>query len=327
VTLLRLSRYGRAAGTATRRPLPPPPILRAPFDPSFRPCETLLGWCYAELAAISPPSLPSGANLGPPPPGRAGVKASSATSTVTTKPSAVLRDIDRIPSRRSIAWADVVGYGPNPRECIDAVMRCKMVLLGNHDQGAMFDPEAFNRPAERAIFWTRSQLGPSAESRQAARSAGSPRRTARSHREEATCTSTARSRANPLNEYVFPETSTTSGKMERIFALVERYCFQGHTPRPRRLVEQAPTKPVSVPQPREVGQRLPAGRAARRSVTSARRPARATATRAPATSCFDANHPLPSRRVRPRTTIKKIYSIPISRTSRRPPPRRPLRKG
>jgi diadenosine tetraphosphatase ApaH/serine/threonine PP2A family protein phosphatase len=34
---------------------------------------------------------------------------------------------------------------------------------------------------------------------------------------------------NPLNEYVFPEDVYNQRKMERIFALVERYCFQGHT--------------------------------------------------------------------------------------------------
>src|SRR5205085_10103214 len=62
--------------------------------------------------------------------------------------------------------ADVVGSGPNPRECVDLVMTCKLVLLGNHDQGAMFDPEGFNPPAERAIFWTRAQLEATASSRE-----------------------------------------------------------------------------------------------------------------------------------------------------------------
>jgi diadenosine tetraphosphatase ApaH/serine/threonine PP2A family protein phosphatase len=32
-----------------------------------------------------------------------------------------------------------------------------------------------------------------------------------------------------VNEYVFPEDIYNQRKMERIFALVERYCFQGHT--------------------------------------------------------------------------------------------------
>src|SRR6185295_10532890 len=70
---------------------------------------------------------------------------------------AVLGDIEKHQVDEIYCLGDVVGYGPNPRECIDLVMQCQMVLLGNHDQGAMFDPEGFNRPAEQAIFWTRSQ--------------------------------------------------------------------------------------------------------------------------------------------------------------------------
>ena len=34
---------------------------------------------------------------------------------------------------------------------------------------------------------------------------------------------------NPLNEYVFPEDIYNQRKMEKIFALVEQHCFQGHT--------------------------------------------------------------------------------------------------
>jgi predicted phosphodiesterase len=32
-----------------------------------------------------------------------------------------------------------------------------------------------------------------------------------------------------LNEYVFPDDIYNQVKMEKIFALVEQYCFQGHT--------------------------------------------------------------------------------------------------
>ena len=55
---------------------------------------------------------------------------------------------------------DLVGYGPNPNECVERVSALPnlICLLGNHDQGALFDPEGFNSGAERAIFWTRSQL-------------------------------------------------------------------------------------------------------------------------------------------------------------------------
>src|SRR5437588_2151434 len=80
---------------------------------------------------------------------------------------AVLADIQRHDVTEIYCLGDIVGYGPNPRECVDLVMKCQMVLLGNHDQGAMFDPEGFNAPAERAIFWTREQLEASNEARAA----------------------------------------------------------------------------------------------------------------------------------------------------------------
>src|SRR5436190_15603979 len=78
---------------------------------------------------------------------------------------AVLADIGQQNVEQVYCLGDVVGYGPNPRECVDLVMDCKLVLLGNHDQGAMFDPEGFNTSAEKAIFWTRSQLESAAEAR------------------------------------------------------------------------------------------------------------------------------------------------------------------
>src|SRR5438132_13767687 len=71
---------------------------------------------------------------------------------------AVLADIRSQGIREVYCLGDVVGYGPNPRECIDLVMESKLVLLGNHDQGAMFDPDGRNQSAERAIFRPRGRL-------------------------------------------------------------------------------------------------------------------------------------------------------------------------
>ena len=142
---------------------------------------------------------------------------------------AVLKDIENQGVEEIYCLGDVVGYGPNPRECVDLVMSCKLVLLGNHDQGALFDPEGFNPPAERAIFWTRAQLE-SANGDNGDRQrrweflVGRPR----CHREEGLLFVHGSAR-NPLNEYVFPEDIYNQRKMERIFALVERTCFQGHT--------------------------------------------------------------------------------------------------
>ena len=103
-----------------------------------------------------------------------------------------------------------------------------MTLLGNHDQGAMFDPDGFNIGAERAIFWTREQLEAPSDRE------GNQRRweflgeLPRSHR-YGPFLFVHGSPRNPLSEYIFPEDIYNHRKMERLFQLVGRYCFQGHT--------------------------------------------------------------------------------------------------
>ena len=143
--------------------------------------------------------------------------------------SAVLADIREQGIEEVYCLGDVVGYGPNPRECIDEIMKCTRCLLGNHDQGALFDPEGFNTGAERAIFWTRDQLENCG--------AGSPD----GHRrwdflgelprnlQEGQLLFVHGSARNPLNEYVFPEDIYNRRKMEKIFALIQGHSFQGHT--------------------------------------------------------------------------------------------------
>lgn len=140
---------------------------------------------------------------------------------------AVLADIKSQGIDEVFCLGDIVGYGPNPRECIDLAMQCNGCLLGNHDQGALFDPEGFNTGAERAIFWTRKML-------ETGDKAGNERRweflgeLPRMHRDGKLLFVHGSAR-NPLNEYVFPEDIYNQRKMERIFSLVDQYCFQGHT--------------------------------------------------------------------------------------------------
>ena len=153
----------------------------------------------------------------------------------------VLDDIKAQGLTEIFCLGDIIGYGPNPCECIDRVMdSCAVCLLGNHDQGAMFDPEGFNPPAERAIFWTRSQLEAPGENRQkqAQRWEFLSERP-RTHKENGFLFVHGSAR-NPLNEYVFPEDIYNQRKMDRIFALVERYCFQGHTHVPGVFTESLP---------------------------------------------------------------------------------------
>ena len=153
--------------------------------------------------------------------------------------TAVLDDIAKQKVDEIYCLGDIIGYGPNPRECVDKIMKAsKVVILGNHDQGAMFDPEGFNIPAEKAIFWTRSQLenapGEARAKREERWEYLSER--PRLHKENGYLFVHGSAR-NPLNEYVFPEDIYNQRKMDRIFGLVDKYCFQGHTHVPGVFIE------------------------------------------------------------------------------------------
>ncbi len=60
---------------------------------------------------------------------------------------------------------DVVGYGPNPNECVERLREFDHIcVLGNHDAAALgqVDVEEFNPDAKRAILWTQEHLSTSA---------------------------------------------------------------------------------------------------------------------------------------------------------------------
>ena len=57
---------------------------------------------------------------------------------------------------------DIVGYGPDPNECVERVCSLSNLtcILGNHDAAALnrIDTETFNPEARQAIEWTQSVL-------------------------------------------------------------------------------------------------------------------------------------------------------------------------
>jgi len=139
---------------------------------------------------------------------------------------AVLEDIQSQDVEQIFCLGDVIGYGPDPCACIDLCRDFELCLLGNHDNGALFDPEGFSSGAERAIFWTRSQIEKDAGDNQSrwAFLARLPR-TVR-HGDTMFVHGSPRS---PLCEYVFPEDIYNERKIKRIFVFIQKYCFQGHT--------------------------------------------------------------------------------------------------
>lgn len=72
---------------------------------------------------------------------------------------AVLADIDRHAPDRIVSLGDNVGYGPQPRECLELVRkRCALVLMGNHEHAVLNGAEHFTPLARIAIDWTAQQL-------------------------------------------------------------------------------------------------------------------------------------------------------------------------
>ena len=58
---------------------------------------------------------------------------------------------------------DVVGYGPDPNECVERLKALPMLCLaGNHDWATLdrLDARSFNPDARRAVEWTRDSLTP-----------------------------------------------------------------------------------------------------------------------------------------------------------------------
>ena len=77
----------------------------------------------------------------------------------------VLADIREqgIETKQIVCLGDVVGYGANPKECLDIVRGMNIpVVKGNHDEyiGVEEDPEGFNDAAAEAVSWSRNQLLP-----------------------------------------------------------------------------------------------------------------------------------------------------------------------
>ena len=143
---------------------------------------------------------------------------------------AVLEDIDRQEIDQIVCLGDIVGYGPNPCECLDLVMqRCKWSLMGNHDFAVLYEPTSFNASAEAGAYWSRKQLEAEPDSE------------LRKKRWEYLGNLRIRERNNgtvwvhasprkPINEYIFPDDLITQPlKLNQIFERVPKQAFVGHT--------------------------------------------------------------------------------------------------
>lgn len=74
---------------------------------------------------------------------------------------AVLEDIRQQNVDAIYCLGDVIGYGPDPGECLEvAFSHFEFVLMGNHEEAVLSGAFCFHQAAKEAIDWTRRQLKP-----------------------------------------------------------------------------------------------------------------------------------------------------------------------
>lgn len=144
---------------------------------------------------------------------------------------AVLENIDEQKVDRIICLGDILGYGPDPVECVDIVAeRCEWSLMGNHDFGVLFEPTNFNVAAEQAAYWSREQLDKESNDNGASKKRWEFLSQLRVRILEGDFLYVHGSPRRPINEYLFPEDAMNSPvKMQQIFDLVDKYALVGHT--------------------------------------------------------------------------------------------------
>lgn len=159
---------------------------------------------------------------------------------------AVMDDIGSQGIKKVYCLGDIIGYGPNPAECISVVRaRCEMTLCGNHDAATITGlPFGFNQIAKDAIFWTRRKLEPKfySLSKKQLRWQFLKNLPNRHEDDEGRRLFVHASPRDPISEYLVESDCEdvgfgTSGKVEANLELIKGAVFIGHTHRPGIITE------------------------------------------------------------------------------------------
>ena len=161
--------------------------------------------------------------------------------------TAVLADIEKRGIKAIYCLGDVIGYGPDPGECLDLIIeKTKWCVLGNHDYAAFYEPTNFNYAAEQASFWTREVLETQEEKEVRDRHWGFLGELPMRQRLETKLGANAAiidfvhdSPRRPVNEYIFPDDVYTNPlKVRLLFERVKHICFVGHTHMPGVFLDE-----------------------------------------------------------------------------------------
>ncbi len=145
--------------------------------------------------------------------------------------SVVLEDIRKRGITDIICLGDLIGYGPNPKECLDMAADFRLCLLGNHEEAVLFEAQTqgFNPRASNAVRWTAKQFDMLSEDR-----TGNARRWDFMGNMPRVYSGNGimlvhGSPSDPTREYVYTTDVRNPNKMERIFSQIEHLCLVGHT--------------------------------------------------------------------------------------------------
>ena len=164
-----------------------------------------------------------------------------------------MEDIARQGIETTYCLGDVIGYGPDPRSCVELAQKCQINLLGNHEEAVLFGAIGFNPKAKIAIDWTREQLSLSSEPEEKNRELWNfIGGLARQHH-DGEFLFVHGSPRDPTREYIFKQDFRDRKKMDEIFSSPSgidwKVCFAGHTHYPGIFAQE---KPYRFYEPQEI---------------------------------------------------------------------------
>ncbi len=153
----------------------------------------------------------------------------------------VLEDIATKDIQDIFCLGDIIGYGPNPRECLELAQKyCRFSMIGNHEEAVMMIAEDFNDRARQAVEWTRNQLNDKTVPREQRREYWNylDKLQKMEMLEKGRFLFVHGSPRVPTKEYIMPRDVQDAGKMRAIFEMVPQVCFVGHSHVPGVYTEQ-----------------------------------------------------------------------------------------
>jgi predicted phosphodiesterase len=146
---------------------------------------------------------------------------------------AVLRDIEKEKVDDVFCLGDIIGYGPDPRACLELARQFSLNLLGNHEEAVLMGAFGFNPKAKAAIDWTRDQLNLESEPVEKNRELWSFLDSLKRSHFEGDILFVHGSPRDPTREYIFTQDWQDKKKMDEVFSSPEgvtwRLCLAGHT--------------------------------------------------------------------------------------------------